>query len=228
MLEAIYAAFAEGWTDAAGTDAARRDLTAEAIFLARLVAALLPDAPEALGLLALMLHAEARRPARRDAAGDYVPLGWQDPALWDAAMIAEAEALLSAPPPRRHRPLPARGRAAVGACPPLPQRPRRLAAGGAALRRAPRALRLAGGGDQPRPRAGRVDGAAAGLAALDAVAADPRLAEYQPYWAARAELLARAGAAAEARHAYAIAIGLERDPAVSRFLQQAQGALPER
>ena len=94
VLEAIYAAFAEGWTDAAGTDPARRDLTAEAIFLARLVAGLLPAEPEALGLLALMLHAEARRPARRDAAGDYVPLGWQDPGLWDAAMIAEAEALL--------------------------------------------------------------------------------------------------------------------------------------
>jgi RNA polymerase sigma-70 factor (ECF subfamily) len=74
----------------------------------------------------------------------------------------------------------------------------------------------------------RVEGAAAGLAALDAVGADPRLGQYQPYWAARAELLARAGAAAEARHAYAIAIGLERDPAVRRFLQQAQAALPER
>ena len=72
------------------------------------------------------------------------------------------------------------------------------------------------------------DGAAAGLAALDAVAADPRLAEYQPFWAARAELLARAGATHEARHAYTLAIGLERDPAVRRFLQQARGALPDR
>ena len=70
------------------------------------------------------------------------------------------------------------------------------------------------------------DGAAAGLAALDAVAGDPRLAEYQPYWAARAELLARTGAAAAARDAYALAIGLERDPAVRRFLQHAQAALP--
>ncbi|HET9068461.1 MAG TPA: DUF6596 domain-containing protein, partial [Amaricoccus sp.] len=81
VLEAIYAAFAEGWTDAAGTDPARRELTGEAIWLARLLAGLMPGEPEALGLLALMLHAEARRPARRDAAGDYVPLGWQDPGL---------------------------------------------------------------------------------------------------------------------------------------------------
>ena len=68
VLDAIYAAFAEGWIDPAGTDIARRDLADEAIFLGRLVAELLPAEPEALGLLALMLHAEARRRARRDAA----------------------------------------------------------------------------------------------------------------------------------------------------------------
>src|SRR6185503_177970 len=66
----------------------------EAIFLGRLVVALLPEEPEALGLLALMLHAEARRRARRTPAGDYVPLDEQDPALWDVAMIDEAEAAL--------------------------------------------------------------------------------------------------------------------------------------
>jgi RNA polymerase sigma-70 factor (ECF subfamily) len=58
------------------------------------------------------------------------------------------------------------------------------------------------------------------------VAADARLAEYQPYWAARAELLAKTGAHGEARRAYEIAIGLERDPAVRRFLQRRQSALP--
>src|SRR5205814_3025667 len=94
VLDAIYAAFAEGWSDPGGTDAARRDLTHEAIFLARLVTELLPGAPEALGLLSLMLHAEARRDARRNQRGDYVPLAQQDPASWDSAMIAEAEALL--------------------------------------------------------------------------------------------------------------------------------------
>src|SRR5258706_2163725 len=90
VLDAIYAAFAEGWTDPGGTDAARRDLTEEAMFLARLVTELLPEEPEALGLLALMLHAEARRRARRQAHGEYVPLAEQDPALWDWQTIDEA------------------------------------------------------------------------------------------------------------------------------------------
>jgi RNA polymerase sigma-70 factor (ECF subfamily) len=70
-----------------------------------------------------------------------------------------------------------------------------------------------------------VDGAAAALDAIGHVAGDPRLAQYQPYWAARAELLARTGAAGEACDAYQVAIGLERDPAVRRFLQLRQAAL---
>ena len=71
----------------------------------------------------------------------------------------------------------------------------------------------------------RRDGADVGLAGLDAVAADVRVAEYQPYWAARAELLTRTGDLAAAREAYAIAIGLERDPAVRSFLQSCRAAL---
>jgi len=70
-----------------------------------------------------------------------------------------------------------------------------------------------------------MDGAGAALDAIQEVAADARLAEYQPYWAARAELLAKTGAHGEARHAYEIAIGLERDASVRRFLQQRQAAL---
>jgi len=92
VLEAIYAAYAEGWSDPAGTAARRHNLSDEGIWLGRLVASLLPDEPEALGLLALMLHAEARRDARRDAAGEYVPLDEQDPAAWNGALIDEAEA----------------------------------------------------------------------------------------------------------------------------------------
>jgi RNA polymerase sigma-70 factor (ECF subfamily) len=69
-------------------------------------------------------------------------------------------------------------------------------------------------------------GANAALAALDEVATDTRLLEYQPYWAARAALLTKTGAHADAHHAYDVAIGLERDPAVRRFLQQRQSALP--
>src|SRR5215472_11495497 len=94
VLGAIYAAFAEGWSDPAGTEFRRRNLAEEGIWLGRLVASLLPQEPEALGLLALMLHAEARRPARRNAQGEYVPLAEQDPKLWNAALIEEAEALL--------------------------------------------------------------------------------------------------------------------------------------
>ena len=66
------------------------------------------------------------------------------------------------------------------------------------------------------------DGAAAALNAMPDVAADVRLTEYQPYWAARAELLVKTGAYSEARRAYELAIGLERDPAVRSFLQRRQ------
>src|SRR5882724_7931179 len=74
VFEAIYATFTEGWADPAGTEARRRNLAEEGIWLGRLVASLLPEEPEALGLLSLMLYAEARRPARRDGEGGYVPL----------------------------------------------------------------------------------------------------------------------------------------------------------
>src|SRR5262249_37567886 len=94
VLEAIYAAFAEGWSDGAGADAARRELAQEAVFLCRVVIELLPEEPEALGLLALMLHAEARSGARRSASGEYVPLAEQDMARWDLRLIGEAERIL--------------------------------------------------------------------------------------------------------------------------------------
>jgi len=70
-----------------------------------------------------------------------------------------------------------------------------------------------------------LSGAGSALEALQEAAADGRLAEYQPYWAARAELLARTGAHRDARQAYEIAIGLERDPAVRRFLLRRQSGL---
>ena len=70
-----------------------------------------------------------------------------------------------------------------------------------------------------------MEGATSGLAALNAVSADPRVVEYQPYWAARADLLARAGAHREARDAYEIAIGLERDPSVRQVLEKRRAEL---
>jgi RNA polymerase sigma-70 factor (ECF subfamily) len=225
VLGAIYAIFAEGWCDPLGTETRRRNLAEEGIWLGRLVAALLPAEPEALGLLALMLHAEARRAARRDAAGEYVPLAEQDPALWDAALIDEAESLL-----RRASTLAVIGRYQLEAAVQSAHVVRRQTgrADWAAIERLYDALAaLTGSPVVAINRAvatAETCGAEAGLAALDAAAGDKRLLDYQPYWAARAEMLARAGDPA-ADIAYQRAIGLESDPAVRRFLQRRWEAL---
>jgi RNA polymerase sigma-70 factor (ECF subfamily) len=227
VLDAIYAGFAEGWTDPGGTDAIRRDLTDEAIFLARLVAELLPQEAEALGLLALMLHAHARRGARRNANGEYVPFAEQDPKLWNPELLKEAESLLL-----RASALEAIGRYQLEAALQSAHVHRRLTGHNnwadvvqlydalAAITDSPvvainRALAIA-----------EVHGPAAASEALQDIAADQRIAEYQPYWAARAELLSKTGAYDQAREAYDIAIGLEREPAVRTFLQKRQAALP--
>lgn len=228
VLEAIYTAFSEGWIDAAGTDPARRDLAAEAIFLARLVCALLPGEPEATGLLSLMLHAQARQAARRDASGAFVPLALQDPALWDEAMIGEAEALL-----RQSRTAGRIGRYQIEAALQSAHVERRrtgvadwpamlvlhdalLALTGSAVAALNRTLVVA-----------EIDGADAARAELNALRdADPRLARYQPYWAVQAELAARTGDTAAAHQACERAIGLEKDPAVRAFLRRRQRLFP--
>jgi RNA polymerase sigma-70 factor (ECF subfamily) len=220
VLDAIYAAFAAGWTDPNGTDSRRRDLALEAIWLCRLLASLLPEEPEVLGLLALMLYAESRRGARRSKDGDYVPLDEQDVAAWDANLIRQAEALLL-----RASAMGAFGRfqleAAVQSA--HGERLRTGRTDWAAIVRLYDALgTLTGSPVVAINRAVAVaetSGAAEGLAALDRLADDPRLADYQPYWAARAGLLVRTGSAAQAAAAYRRAIGLEADPAVRRFLQ---------
>jgi predicted RNA polymerase sigma factor len=226
VLDAIYAAFAEGWTDPAGTDVSRRNLTEETLFLARLVVELLPAEAEALGLLALMLHAEARRFARRTGTGEYVPLAKQDLQLWDSEMIREAEELLL-----RASKMGSIGRfqlegalqsAHVYRCRTGEANWKEVVQlydvlfeiSGSPVVAINRALALA-----------ELDGARAALSVLEELAADARLNEYQPYWAARAELLAKAEAYDEARKAYEIAIGLEHDSAVRRFLQERQSAL---
>jgi RNA polymerase sigma-70 factor, ECF subfamily len=225
VLDAIYAAFAEGWSDAAGADSVRRDLAQEAIFLCRVVTELLPGEPEALGLLALMLHAEARGRARRNAQGEYVPLAEQDVARWDSRMIREAEELLL-----RASALGRVGRFQLEAALQSAHVFRRMtgrenwtdvvqlyetlfAISGSLVVAINRAVAI-----------GELRGATDGLAALEDVAADGRVQQYQPYWAARADLLAKSGAHAEAHEAYEMAIGLERDPAVRRFLQGRQAA----
>jgi RNA polymerase sigma-70 factor (ECF subfamily) len=226
VLEAIYAAFAEGWTDPAGTDARRRNLSDEGIWLGRLVASLLPGEPEALGLLALMLFAEARRAARRGPLGDYMPLAEQDTALWDTALIDEAEALL-----RKASTTGAIGRYQLEAAVQSAHAARRLTGktDWAAIALLYEALSTVS--DSPVVTINRAvavaetSGAEAGLAELDRVAGDRRLGDYQPYWAARAGLLARLGDPAAADEAYRRAIGLEPDAAVRRFLQQRRAAL---
>jgi RNA polymerase sigma-70 factor (ECF subfamily) len=226
VLEAIYAGFAEGWTDPSGTDAIRRDLTDEAIFLARLVVELLPQEAEGLGLLALMLHAEARRPARRNAAGEYVPLAEQDPAQWNSQMIEEAEGLLY-----QASSLETIGRYQLEAALQSAHAYRRraghnnwaevvqlydalFAITGSPVVAINRALAIA-----------ELHGPDAATEAIKDIATDGRLNEYQPYWAARAELLSKTGAHDEARQAYEMAIGLERDMTVRAFLQKRQAAL---
>ena len=226
ILEAIYAVFTEGWSDPAGTEARRRNLAEEGIWLGRLIASLLPEEPEALGLLALMLYADARRPARRDAQGEYVPLGEQDTTLWEAALIGEAEALLRAAGAKGKL-----GRYQLEAAIQSAHVVRRLTGRSdwAAIEQLYDALfSLTGSPVVAINRAiaiAETHGPAAGLAALDALAEDRRIAEYQPYWAARAGLLARMGPAAEADRAYELAIGLESDAAVRRFLQARREAL---
>lgn len=226
VLDAIYAAFTEGWTDPGGTDLVRRDLTHEALFLVRLVIELLPNEPEAMGLLALMLHAEARRDARRKSTEEFVPFSEQNQELWNWDMIKEAEALL----------LQASALGTIGRY----QLEAALQSAHVYRVRTGRSnwedvvqlydvlLKLA-----PSPvieinRAAAIaelKGAQTALVVLGEIAADPRVAEYQPYWATRADLLARLGAKEEASQAYQLAIGLERDPAVRRFLQKRNSQL---
>jgi RNA polymerase sigma-70 factor, ECF subfamily len=221
VLEAIYAAFAEGWCDPAGTEFRRSSLAEEAIWLGRLVVSLLPEEPEALGLLALMLYAEARRCARRSSQGDYVPLAEQDPALWNTAFIEEAEALLLRAGQRG-----VLGRYQLEAALQSAHVVRRVTGSPdwSAVERIYDALwEITGSPVVAINRAiavAETRGAAAGLAALDALMDNGALAEYQPYWAARAGLLARTGARDAAGKAYERAIGLEPDPAVRRFLDQ--------
>jgi RNA polymerase sigma-70 factor (ECF subfamily) len=182
-----------------------------------------------LGLVALMLHAEARRGARRDASGEYVPLADQDPALWDAALIDEAERLL-----RRASRLGVIGRyqleAAIQSAHVVRQRTGR--ADWSAIERIYDALlTLTGSPVVAINRAIAIaenHGPGTGLAALDQLTDDARLRDYQPYWAARAGLMARAGDADGADEAYRRAIGLADDPAVRRFLQRQQRLVVKR
>jgi RNA polymerase sigma-70 factor (ECF subfamily) len=216
VLDAIYAAFSHGWL--ATGDSRGRNLAEEAIWLGRVAAGLAPAEPETAGLLALMLYAHARRDARRDVDGRFVPLSEQDTSAWDHAAIDEAESRLAAAA-KLGRP----GRFQIEAAIQSAHAARRR--GGVTDWQAIAALydaliALTGSPVVAVNRAvaiSRARGVGAGLAALDAVPAEAGLNEFQSYWAARADLEALAGLDA-ARQSYARAIGLESDPAVRDFL----------
>jgi predicted RNA polymerase sigma factor len=236
VLNAIYAAFGDSWEDADGADAHRAELADEAIWLARLLAKLLPEEPEVRGLLALMLHCEARRPARRSADGRYVPLADQDCRLWRQPLIAEAEQQLALA-----------ARIALAACEALAARESR--AGRFQLEAAiqsvhaerrhsgatqwvaiasfyDRLVLLTGavGAEVGRAAAhAEVEGPAAALKLLNQIN-PPLSANYQPYWAVRAHLLRQAGRESAAVAAYTCAIELTADEAVRGFLLQRRDA----
>nr|WP_238137012.1 DUF6596 domain-containing protein [Variovorax sp. JS1663] len=218
VLDGIYAAYGTGWDDIDGADSAQRGLTGEAIDLCRILCGLMPREPEPLGLLALMLFCESRAAARRSEDGAYVPLDQQDSRRWDLAMHTQAEQAL-----RHAASLGMAGAYQLEAAIQSAHCARHLGAevpAGAvvALYDGLLALRPSTGARVSRACAlARAEGPAAGLQALDAMAAN-EVASYQPFWAARAHLLSAIGECDAARAAYARAMGLATSPAVRAHL----------
>jgi RNA polymerase sigma-70 factor (ECF subfamily) len=220
VLDAIYAAYGSGWDDITGADARRRGLAQEAIELARLLLQLMPDEPEAAGLLALMLHTQARQRARRDGAGRYVALSEQDAALWDASLLREADALLAHAQPHG-RPGRYQYEAAIQSV-----HARRVVTGRTDW---PAVVALYQALLQCAPTIGAMLGHAAAVAAAHGAEAawallevmpEASVREHQPYWALRAHLAAQRGDRAEAGRASRRAIALTADAAVRGFLAQ--------
>lgn len=223
VLDAVYAAYGSGWDDVAGADPRRQGLAAEAIGIGTLIARLMPEEPEALGLLALMQHCEARRDARRDDEGRYVPLSNQDVTRWSQKMIAAAERNLAQAALANQM-----GRyqleAAIQSV-----HAQRARAGQTNWRRTDwEAIALLYEGlVQLAPSIGARVGRAAAMA--EARGADVALAlleklpaeavkTYQPYWALAAHLLGQLGRFEKADEAYTRAIGLCDDAAMRAFL----------
>ncbi len=221
VLGVLYLLFNEGYSATTGADLVRQNLSAEAIRLARVLARLMPDEPEAAGLLALMLLHDARRAARLDARGDLVTLEDQDRSLWDATEISEGVAILEAAL-RRGRPGPYQIQAAIAAC--------HATASAADLTDwAQIALlyeRLVS--FLPTPvvelnhavAVGMARGPSAGLSLVQALEATGKLAGYHLLPATRADFLRRLGRAAEAAAAYAEALELTSTDAERRYLSR--------
>ena len=223
VLEAIYAAFGIGWDDMAGVDQRGRDLAEEAIWLARVLLGLMPKEAEVHGLLALMLHCEVRRAARRAPDGRYVPLSEQDCQKWSRPLMEEAE---------RHL-----GEASSRGCTGRFQLEAAIQSVHAERARSGKIqwnaimmfyeelIRISPTlGTRTGYAAAVVEakGAEAALAALNAIAPDD-VSAYQPYWAVRAHVLQQLRKIPEALDAFDRAIGLTEDPAVRQFLLQRRG-----
>jgi RNA polymerase sigma-70 factor (ECF subfamily) len=224
-MEAIYAAYGQGWDSIASDDAGRKGLTEEAIWLARALVSVAPADAEPRGLLALMLFCEARAKARR-ADSRYVPLADQQVDLWNREMIAAAERALAAAGAMR-----APGRFQLEAAIQSAMVQSRLTS---ADLRVP-LLHLHGALVSVAPTLGNrlgwiaalsdVDGPQAGLKALDELP-HQRIRDYQPYWAVRAHLLGRAGAGAGLIDvAFSNAIGLSTDAATRAYLIEKRAML---
>jgi predicted RNA polymerase sigma factor len=223
VLEAIYAAFGIGWDDMVGVDQRGRDLAEESIWLARVLLKLMPSQAEVRGLLALMLHCEARRPARRGPDGRYVALSDQDPQQWSFPLIEEAERHLA--------------EASRQGCNGRFQLEAAIQSVHAERARTGRTewvaimlfyeqlLRISptlGTRTGYAAAVAEAKGAEAGLAALDGIDLET-VSAYQPYWAVRAHLLQRLGKTSEALDAFDRSIGLTEDAAVRQFLLQRRG-----
>jgi RNA polymerase sigma-70 factor, ECF subfamily len=214
VLAVIYLVFNEGYAASSGASLVREDLSGEAIRLGRLLLRLMPDEPEAMGLLALMLLAESRRAARVAADGSLVPLGEQDHALWDAALVAEGQGLVRRCL-RRGQPGPYQLQAAVNAVhsdgPPtdwsqiVALYDQLVALAPTPVVRLNRAVAVA-----------EVSGPQAALRELDDI--DDGLEEVRLYHAVRADLLRRSGRAGEAAGAYDEAIARAANDAEREFL----------
>jgi RNA polymerase sigma-70 factor (ECF subfamily) len=222
VLAVVYLVFNEGHTASSGDQLVRADLCAEAIRLGRLLVELMPDEPEAMGLLALMLLVESRRPSRTTAAGELVRLADQDRGLWDRALIAEGQAIVRRCL-RLNRPGPYQVQAAINAvhadaptaaATDWPQiltlYDQLLAVGPSPVAALNRAVALA-----------EVAGPDAALGAVDSLALD----DYYLFHAIRADLLRRLGRDAEAALAYDAAIERTGHAAEQDFLRRSRDAL---
>lgn len=220
VLQGIYAAYTSGWSDTTDTESGHKNLTEEAIVLARLCVQFMPDQPEAKGLLALMLFCESRQAARRTVKGQYVPLSAQNTQLWSQPLIHEAEQIL-----QQAATYETLGRFQLEAAIQSIHAQRKVTGqtNWAVL------SQLYEGLIQLSPTVGaqlglacaisQVQGPQVGLTLLESIPFKT-INNHQPYWATKAYLLQQLGQRSLAKQAYSQAIGLTEDAATRDFLIQ--------